>query len=225
MSMSSRTFAIGDIHGCAATLRRLVRDQLRPEPSDRIYLLGDLIDRGPDSKGVLDFIFELQERGLSVASVRGNHEEMCLQAGSDIYYRELWKANGGLHTLASFQADGPGDIPKRYRSFLESLPYYILLEEFVIVHAGLNFDTREPFADTDSMLWTRSPFVDQQRIGGRRLICGHTPVMRTRLEASLNSSKIMLDNGCVFGDRPEMGSLAALELLSMTLFMQPNIDV
>ncbi|MGB9081418.1 MAG: metallophosphoesterase family protein [Desulfuromonadaceae bacterium] len=221
---SPRIFIIGDIHGCAATLRRLVDDTLRPSPADRIYLLGDLIDRGPDSKGVLDFIFELRERGLSVASVRGNHEEMYLQAGLDLRYRELWKANGGIAALASFLADAPGDIPGRYHDFLESLPSYILLEDFVIVHAGLNFDIPNPFLDTDAMLWTRSSYVDRQRIGGRRLICGHTPVTRTRLEESLNSSKIMLDNGCVFGGIPEMGNLAALELESMTLFLQPNID-
>lgn len=219
-----RTFVIGDIHGCAATLRRLVEKVLRPLPVDRIYLLGDLIDRGPDSRGVLDFIFELRKRGLSVDSVRGNHEEMYLQTGVDHRYRELWAANGGLDTLASFEADGPGDIPHRYRDFLESLPLYILLDDFVIVHAGLNFETPHPFDDTDAMLWTRSPFVDRQRIGGRRLICGHTPVTRTRLEASLNSSKIMLDNGCVFSDQPGMGNLAALELESMMLFLQPNMD-
>lgn len=224
MHTPPRIFIIGDIHGCAATLRRLVDDTLRPMPVDRIYLLGDLIDRGPDSKGVLDFVFELLERGLSVASVRGNHEEMCLQAGSDIHYRELWKANGGLATLASFRVDAAGDIPKRYQDFFESLPLYILLEDFVIVHAGLNFDIQIPFLDSDAMLWTRSSFVDRQRIGGRRLICGHTPVTRTGLEASLNSSKIMLDNGCVISGNPEMGNLAALELPGMTLFLQPNID-
>ena len=222
--MKPRTFVIGDIHGCAATLRRLVDGTLRPLPDDCIYLLGDLIDRGPDSKGVLDFIFELRGRGLSVSSVRGNHEEMCLQAGDDQYYLELWAANGGLATLESFQADGPGDIPHRYRAFLGSLPHYILLEDFVIVHAGLNFDPPTPFADTSAMLWTRSPFVDRQRIGGRRLICGHTPVTRTLLEASLDSSKIMLDNGCVFGERLEMGCLAALELESLTVRYQENID-
>src|SRR5450631_3630226 len=137
--MPPRTFVIGDIHGCAATLRRLVDETLRPVLNDRIYLLGDLIDRGPDSKGVLDFIFELRERGLPVSSVRGNHEEMCLQACDDPYYLGLWAANGGLATLESFQADGPGDIPHPYRAFLGSLPLYILLDDFVIVHAGLNF--------------------------------------------------------------------------------------
>ena len=220
-----RTFVIGDIHGCAATLRRLVEHLLRPLPTDRIYLLGDLIDRGPDSKGVLDFIFELRERDLSVVSIRGNHEEMCLLAGDDHYYLNLWAANGGLATLASFQADGPGDIPHLYREFLGSLPLYILLDDFVIVHAGLNFDMPHPFDDTSAMLWTRSTSVDRQRIGGRRLICGHTPVSLDRLKASLTSSKIMLDNGCVFGGLPEMGNLAALELHSMTLFLQPNLDL
>jgi serine/threonine protein phosphatase 1 len=222
--MPPRTFVIGDIHGCSATLRRLVDGTLRPAAEDRIYLLGDLIDRGPDSKGVLDFIFELRERGLTVNSVRGNHEEMCLQAGDDQYYLELWSANGGLATLESFQADGPGDIPHLYRAFLDSLPLYTLLDDFVIVHAGLNFDPLNPFADAAAMLWTRSPYVNRQRIGGRRLICGHTPLPRTLLEASLNSSKIMLDNGCVFAERPGLGSLAALELGSMTVRYQENID-
>lgn len=222
--MKPRSFVIGDIHGCAATLRRLVDGTLRPIPEDHIYLLGDLIDRGPDSKGVLDFIFELRDRGVSVSGVRGNHEEMFLQAGEDHYYLGMWTANGGLATMESFQADGPGDIPHRYREFLASLPHYILLDAFVIVHAGLNFDPPSPFDDTSAMLWTRSPFVDQLRIGGRRLICGHTPVSRKQLEVSLDSSKIMLDNGCVYVERPEFGSLAALELGSMTVHFQENID-
>jgi len=223
--MPPRTFVIGDIHGCAATLRRLVDETLRPAPHDRIYLLGDLIDRGPDSKGVLDFIFELRARGLAVDGVRGNHEEMCLHAGEDHYYLSLWSANGGLTTLESFQADGPGDIPHRYREFLSALPHYIMLTDFIIVHAGLNFDPLCPFEDTSAMLWTRSPVVDRQRIGGRRLICGHTPVSRERIEASLESDKIMLDNGCVFLGRPELGALAALELENMTVHFQENCDL
>ena len=223
MPINPRTFVIGDVHGCAATLRRLVEELLRPSTGDRIYLLGDLIDRGPDSRGVLDLIFELRERGLAVESIRGNHEEMFLKVDND-YLQELWGTNGGLATLDSFRADGPGDIPHRYRDFLDSLPLYVLLDDFVIVHAGLNFDRASPFDDTEAMLWTRSTFVDRQRIGGRRLICGHTPVPRTLLEASLNSDKIMLDNGCAFSSRPGMGSLAALELGSMTLFFQPNLD-
>lgn len=220
--MPPRTFVIGDIHGCAATFRQLVDGTLRPQTNDRIYLLGDLIDRGPDSKGVLNYIFELRKRGLSVSSVRGNHEEMCLRADG---YLGLWCANGGLTTLSSFQADGPGDIPYPYRDFLASLPHYILLDNFVIVHAGLNFAPTNPFEDTSAMLWSRSTYVDLQRIGGRRLICGHTPVSRAMLESTLNCNKILLDNGCVYDERPGFGSLAALELGSMTVNYQENIDL
>lgn len=224
MPMSFRTFVIGDIHGCAATLRRLVNEILHVSAPDRIYLLGDLIDRGPDSKGVLDFIFDLREGCVHVDGIRGNHEDMFLRSADDPYYQALWAANGGLATLASFRADGPRGIPSRYRDLLDSLPLYILLDDFVLVHAGLNFDTPDPFEDTEAMLWTRSQFVDRKRIGGRRLICGHTTIRRALLEASLTSDKIMLDNGCVFPDQPALGNLAALELESMTLFLQPNID-
>jgi serine/threonine protein phosphatase 1 len=226
--MTPRIFAIGDVHGCARTLRHLVTQVICLARGDSLYLLGDLIDRGPDSKGVLDFILQLTAAGFNVTSVRGNHEEMCLRAP---YYQsalEMWTANGGLATLESFQADGPGDIPHRYLHLIQSLPNYVLLDDFVIVHAGLNFELTspfDPFDDTGAMLWTRSDAVDRQRIGGRRLVCGHTMVTRQRLEASLHSDKIMLDNGCVTARWPDMGYLAALELNSMQLSFQKNIDL
>ncbi len=222
--MSPRTLVIGDVHGCAITMRALVEESLRPTPDDKVYLLGDLIDRGPDSKGVLDYIFELRERGLTVSGIRGNHEEMFLLAADNKYSLNLWKLNGGLATLASFQTDHPDAIPRRYHDALSALPYHIILPGFILVHAGLNFTNPSPFNDTEAMLWTRSSFVNQRCIGGRQLICGHTAVTRTHLVESLSSSKIMLDNGCVFIDNPEMGSLAALELENMKLYFQPNID-
>jgi serine/threonine protein phosphatase 1 len=226
--MTPRTFAIGDIHGCARTLRHLVTQVIRLAPGDTLYLLGDLIDRGPDSKGVLDFVFQLTEAGFNVTSVRGNHEEMCLRAPYNRSAMDMWSGNGGLATLESFQADGPGDIPHRYLHLLHSLPNYVLLDDFVIVHAGLNFELTapfDPFDDTGAMLWTRSNVVDRQRIGGRRLVCGHTMVTRQQVEASLSSDKIMLDNGCVTARLPDMGCLVALELNSMQLSFQENIDL
>lgn len=223
--MSSRRFVIGDVHGCSRTLRRLVALGIGFTRDDELYLLGDLIDRGPDSKGVLDFIFELREGNYTVTAVRGNHEDMCLQAGGGLEPYEMWLANGGQTTLASFRADGPGDIPHPYRSFLDSLPYYLLLDDFVIVHAGLNFDRSDPFSDTEAMLWRRECVVDLERTGGRRLVSGHTAVTRAQVEASLATNRILLDNGCVFApNRPGMGCLAALELNSMTLTFQENID-
>ena len=221
-----RRFVIGDVHGCSRTLRRLVERGICLTRDDELYLLGDLIDRGPDSKGVLDFIFQLREGDFNVMSVRGNHEDMCLRAESDLELFEVWLANGGQAALSSFQVDGPWDIPHLYRSFLNSLPYYLLLDGFVIVHASLNFDRSDPFSDAEAMLWKRKCEVDLERTGGRRLVSGHTPVTREQMEASLATNRIMLDNGCVFApDRPGMGSLVALELNTMTLTVQANIDL
>ena len=223
--MAPRRFAIGDVHGCSRTLRRLVERGIGLSREDELFLLGDLIDRGPDTKGVLDFIIELREKGFTVTSVRGNHEEMYLHAGDSRGHMDMWLANGGQSTLASFQADGPGDIPHLYQSFLRSLPYYLLLDGFVIVHAGLNFDLNDPFADTEAMLWRRDCEVDLRRTGGRRLINGHTPVTRDQIVASLATDRIMLDNGCVFGSGGAgKGHLVALDLNTLTLTFQANID-
>jgi serine/threonine protein phosphatase 1 len=222
--VTPRRFAIGDVHGCARTLRRLVTGVLRLTPDDELYLLGDLIDRGPDSKGVLDLISELGAQGIPVMAVRGNHEEMYLHAADSRGDMDLWLSNGGQATLASFDADGPGDVPHRYQRYLRSLPYYLLRDDFVLVHAGLNFDIPDPFSDTEAMIWQRECRVDLKRTGGRRLVCGHTAVTRERLEASLSEDRIMLDNGCVFADRSDMGCLAALELNSMTVSYQENVD-
>lgn len=222
--MEPRRFVIGDVHGCSRTLRWLVEEGIGLTREDDLYLLGDLIDRGPDTRGVLDFIFELRENGFSVMSVRGNHEQMCLYAGDSLESLEGWLANGGLATLRSFAVETPGDIPRQYRSFLRSLPYYILLDDFVIVHASLNFDRSDPFSDREAMIWQRECVVDPARTGGRRLVSGHTPVTRERLEASLQTYRIQVDNGCVFADRPGMGSLAALDLGSLSVVYQDNID-
>jgi calcineurin-like phosphoesterase family protein len=219
-----RRFVIPDIHGCCRTFRTLVSEVIRLERSDELYLLGDLIDRGPDSKGVLDFILELQNQGYNIKGVKGNHEEMCLHADESLEFMELWIANGGLATLLSFEVESAGEIPRIYRNLLHSLPRYILLDDFVIVHAALNFDISDPFADTEAMLWMRDCSVDSSRIGGRRLVSGHTPVSREQLSASLASDRILIDNGCVFMGRPGLGSLTALDLNSMRVWYQDNLD-
>ena len=157
-------------------------------------------------------------------SVRGNHEEMCLLADQDLRYLDMWLANGGLAALNSFVAEGPSEIPHNYQLFLQHLPYYLLLDDFVIVHAALNFNLEDPFEDREAMLWQRECNVDRSRIKGRRIINGHTAITRDQLEESLKSDRIMLDNGCVYAGRAGFGSLAALELNTMTLLFQENID-
>jgi serine/threonine protein phosphatase 1 len=223
--MSNRRFVIPDIHGCARSFLRLIQDVIRLRPADRMYILGDMIDRGPRSKEVIDTILRLKSAGFAVYPVRGNHEEMLLNACNDLSDFRLWMLNGGHATLASFNVEDPAELPRHYREFFQRLPYYIELNDFILLHGNLNFRIQDPLSDTEAMIWLRSNEVQKKRIGGKRVIGGHTPLPREEIEESLAADKIMLDNGCVYTGEHGMGSLAALELNSMTLYFQENIDM
>jgi serine/threonine protein phosphatase 1 len=222
--MTPRRFVIPDIHGCDETFSTLLNDVIRLQPTDELYLLGDFIDRGPRSKGVLDSILRLRRDGFSVHALRGNHEEMLLRSNDSLSSFELWMTNGGKTTLNSFNVESAYEIPHHYRNFLVSLPNYIVLDDFILVHACMNFDIPDPFADPEAMLWARSCEVKRELLGGRRLVCGHTPVSRDAVRQSLATDRIMLDNGCVYKGNARLGSLAALELNSMSLYFQENIE-
>jgi serine/threonine protein phosphatase 1 len=222
--MPPRRFVIPDIHGCAATFRTLVEDVIRLTPEDHLYLLGDYIDRGPRSKELLDTILGLARDGYDVNALRGNHEEMLINSDNSLGDFRLWTLNGGDTTLYSFGVDYAGEIPNRYLQFLEKLPLFFILDDFILVHACLNFDNQDPFTDRESMLWARHCEVDISRTGNKRLVSGHTPVTRETLEKGLTSSRIMLDNGCVYKGHPGLGALAALDLDSMIVLFQENVD-
>ena len=225
VSMKPRRFVIPDIHGCALTFNRLLKDVILIEKSDSIYLLGDTIDRGPASKEVLDTIRDLQKAGYHLQSLRGNHEEMFLKSCRDRTFFYLWMLNGGHATLKSFGVEDGCEIPLPYRQFIESFPYFIELEEFILVHGGLNCTIPDPLTDKEAMLWSRDRQVVKWLIGGRRVIGGHTPRKKEDIKRSLTTDHITLDNGCVYKGERGMGSLAALELNSLTLYFQENIDM
>lgn len=222
--MNPRTFVTGDVHGCARTLHELIFKVIRLRAVDRLYFLGDLIDRGPGSKEVLDTIIRLQSAGYFIRSVRGNHEEMLLNACRDRDSFLLWIENGGQATLRSFGVEDPCEIPIPYQRFMADLPYHILLDDFVICHAGINCAAPDPFSDTFSMLWGRDLPVIPERLGNRRVICGHTVHTLADIRNRLHSPGIPLDAGCVFAGRSGLGNLVALEIGTMTIHHTLNID-
>lgn len=223
-----KRYVITDIHGCARTFRSLL-GKLRLRPEDHLYLLGDYIDRGPDSKGVLDLIMELSAEGYYVYPLRGNHEQFLLDSISDRYVFDNWAGyNGGHATLKSFGVALVREIPEKYLSFLAALPYYITLDDYYLVHAGFNFDLPDPFGDREAMLFIRDFPVSEKDLGGRKILHGHTPtpldVIQTKIEEK-EALAYNLDNGCVFRHRPGLGHLVALELNAWELFVQPNTEV
>lgn len=224
--LEHRRFAIGDIHGCYKTLRKMVEEVLLLTPEDTLYLLGDYIDRGPDSVGVLDYLMKLQESGFDVRPIRGNHEEMLLEAVNDPTARSLWYGNGGWGTLREFGVESPELIPHRFLDFMTALPYILTTEEYVFVHAGLDFRTINPLQDTSRqfMLWARDCQVASAKIGDRTLITGHCVTPLFTIKASLATHHIFLDNGCYDKGEISYGSLVALDLDNRKLFVQKNIE-
>jgi serine/threonine protein phosphatase 1 len=222
--MRPRHIVIPDIHGCALTFRRLLERGVRIQRSDTVFLLGDTIDRGPRSREVLETIIDYRAKGYDIRSIRGNHEEMLLNSCRDRSFFRMWMINGGQETLRSFGVEDACEIPLIYRQLLQEFPFYLEFGNFIMVHANLNFSIPDPFEDREAMLWSRNREVESRRIGGKRLVGGHTPVNMDEVKISLTTDKIMLDNGCVYVGDPGLGTLLALELETMVLYYQKNID-
>lgn len=213
-----------DIHGCCQTFRYMTEQVIYLQKNDKLFLLGDYIDRGPDSKGVIDYILQLIEAGFDVTCLRGNHEQMMLNSLTDPSRYSIWFANGGDTTLRSFEAKNLHEIDELYYNFLNSLDYYRLLGDYWLAHAGFNFNAEDIFEDTHSMLWIRHWYsqIDTQLLENNVIVHGHTPMERNKITQNLAQFEypvIDIDAGCVFG-----GHLCAMDLDNRSLFFHKNID-
>lgn len=224
-----RKFAISDIHGCRNTFEALL-DKIGLTTADELYLLGDYIDRGPDSKGVLDLILKLQQDGYPIQCLRGNHEEMLLDSRYDRRQLLNWMLyNGGEETVKSFGVSTWKGIPQPYLDFMEQLPYYLEVDKYILVHAGLNFDIPNPFEATYSMVWIRKWYKNMNRdwLGDRFIIHGHTPIAQKHIQAQfqkLNTLRVLdIDNGCVYPYK-QLNHLCAFELTTQTLLFQKSVE-
>jgi serine/threonine protein phosphatase 1 len=175
------TYVIGDIHGRAHLLEQLMRDVPWDLDHDKIVFLGDLIDRGKDSPGVIDLVMKLSSANQNVVVLRGNHEQMLLDC---IEYGELnWliPENGGQSTLKAYginlaEIEDISDIkiPEEHFEFLHTLPYFHEDEQAIYVHAGLIPGELPAETDPDILLWTRD--LDFYRnYHGKLCFFGHTP--------------------------------------------------
>ena len=221
----ARIFAIGDIHGCSNTFKRLLLDKIKIRKSDIIYCLGDYVDRGIDSKGVIDFILELRAEGYTIYTLRGNHEQMMLEAPLSKEKWNHWIKNGGTQALKSFNITSLDDLPAKYRGFLESTELFIETDDFIFVHAGLNFNIENPFSDKVSMLWTRDAYMDSAKIKNKTIIHGHTPVSLVKMLNQPNKNNINIDGGCVFKNNKDFGYLVALSLTDCRFICLRNSEL
>ncbi len=209
-------YAISDIHGCIGTFKAALQ-QINFSKNDELYLLGDYIDRGPDSKAVIDHIWELQNSGYHVSCLLGNHEEMMLEGLSKESTQSAWKMHGGRETLASFGANEIAKVPYEYLEWMRKLPHFFEVDHYILVHAGLNFRTNDPLDDKNGMLWSRHWYHEIRKdwLRGRIVVHGHTPTSQDTIEASLTILNeipaINIDNGCVY-NRVGHGQLCVFNL-------------
>ncbi|MFT7588036.1 MAG: serine/threonine protein phosphatase 1 [Limisphaerales bacterium] len=228
-----RSFAISDIHGCQDTFRTLLFDRLNLTKSDKLYLLGDYIDRGPSSKGVLDIIRQLGKEGYQVTSLKGNHDDVFFQLW--LKYNEAAKENweiwGGTETLVSFGAYDKSFeyIPDIYFEEIEQMKNYVALDDYLLVHAGFNFSKDNIFEDKKAMCWAAKyyPYIDPEKTGNRIIVHGHTPLKKQEIikrVAEMKHPVICIDAGCCYDDREDMGYLCALQLENRELIFQERTD-
>lgn len=218
-----RQIAIGDIHGCVKTFRFLVHNELQVTSNDHLILLGDIIDRGPDSKGVIDEIFALKERGIRVQVLQGNHEEMMINASQSNESNDYWLRNGGQETLDSFGVKHVSDIQTTYLDFIRHTEIYVETAEYIFVHAGLNFHKSDPFSDYNAMKWVRKMEIDPTKIGNRTIVHGHVPAPLPLL-MKLRKFNINIDAGCVYKDYRGLGNLLAFDVTNKKFVSVANCE-
>jgi len=171
---TGRVIAIGDIHGCSTALATVI-ELVSPTPNDRVILLGDVIDYGPDSRGVLRQLIALRDR-TQLRLLTGNHEEMLFNVLDRQWDPDSWTRHGGDRTLASYEVDHPRDLPAEDIAFLRAASPHYETETHALVHAG--YYPNLPLAGTPStaLFWEAlEPDRCWPHYSGKTFVVGHTP--------------------------------------------------
>ena len=213
-----RVYAIGDIHGRYDLLEALYADiggdieRAPPERSIEIFL-GDYIDRGPQSRDVVEWLIFGRRAADERICLLGNHEDMMLRVLDDPQATSIWLHNGGLATLLSYRAMPLDTIsgltvggarsaflsafPASHRAFVEGLPRLAKFGGYVFVHAGLRPGRALDDQDPDDLVRIREPFLASNADFGARVVHGHTPVDAPEVRAN----RINIDTGAFFTGR------------------------
>lgn len=232
-----RTFVIGDIHGRRTQFRQLLEMIPRDRATDSLVMLGDLIDRGEDTPGVVADCIELQrETGAPVVVLRGNHEQMLLdfldeeEEGADAWLRS---ASGGTRTFEQYTGSElhaaedataarerlENSIPPEHLGFLRGLPLYYEDDFAIYVHAGLDQGKHPRDTAPHHLLWARdADFFKRYR--GKPCVVGHTPTLLLPLLGRIGRHGIYIYHSAIGLDTGySPGSpLSCLELPSFTLY-------
>lgn len=167
-----RLLDIGDIHGHLKAFTSLLK-VIRPQMEDTLVLLGDYVDRGPDSCGVIERILKLKQE-THLICLRGNHEEMFLNAYDSQEAFNFWESCGGDETILSYGGQGLSSVPEAHRQFLRMTGLYHETEDCIFVHANVEPDVPMDSQDQRTLLWQHIEYPPRH-FSEKVIICGHTP--------------------------------------------------
>ena len=207
-------YAVGDVHGyasaLAALLARIEADAARSRPAERPLLIfvGDYVDRGPDSRGVIDAVIAAEGwDAFEVVALKGNHEDALARFLVEPAYAPAWIGGWGEATLVSYGLDPPnpydqeacertqarfGEVfPPAHRAFLERLRFAVTVGDYLFVHAGVRPGVALDAQDERDLIWIRHEFLMSDQDFGKVVVHGHTPSERPELKAN----RINIDTG------------------------------
>lgn len=217
-----RTLVISDIHGELELFNALLEKVKYDATEDQLILLGDYIDRGPDSKGVLNRVMELKSKGAIV--LRGNHDEMMVHAMDDEpKARDRWARNNGTVTLKNYDSSiGKIEMPdselfRTHVDFIRSLDYFHETDDYIFVHGGVEPDVPVSKSDPYRLIWIREEFYLGYK-GEKTVVYGHTPTSILLGKGNHNvyfgeNNVIGIDGAAAYG-----GRLNCLELPSKDVY-------
>jgi serine/threonine protein phosphatase 1 len=194
------SYCLGDVHGCLHKLTELVHrcNDDAAGRAMRFVFLGDYVDRGANSRGVVQFLLELQRAHPDRdVFLKGNHEDLMVAAADSDFFEERWLSNGGKETLESYRLTSAVELPEDHVNWLRRLPLFFDDGLRFFVHAGVHPDRSLDRQDDDDLLWIRKPFLTSEKDYGRLIVHGHTPLKDG--EPDLRTNRLNLDSGAVFG--------------------------
>jgi serine/threonine protein phosphatase 1 len=213
-------YAIGDIHGRLDLLTRMhdwiAADAATSTAGRRVLVyVGDYVDRGPHSSGVIDLLIDRPLPGFEIVHLLGNHEDAMLRFPDDISVGPTWLTYGGIETLLSYQIELPSTewrderalrrlqgevrrcVPRRHVEFMRAMRLTHVEGDYLFVHAGIRPGIPLERQKREDLLWIRSDFLDSEEDHGRIVVHGHT--ISEKPDVRLN--RIGIDTGAFYSDR------------------------
>lgn len=220
---SGRRLVITDIHGCFQTFIKLL-NKVDLKKRDQLFIIGDMVDRGPYSYMVLDKIWQLLDRGYQVYPLRGNHEQLFLSFNRENRRKLSVFAS---RQYASHLLEADERLNTEVDKFFGTLPIYYETDIAFLVHAGFNTLVKDPFKEWKDMMWIRSFGYDDKKLKNKMVVHGHVPTPYSTISKRIKQGRklVNIDNGCIRAGVEDYGYLMCFNIDTHELIRQKNIDL